>query len=157
MRVARAVTRQLAHCRVSALPKLSETRFWPWVLCFTLCECVSASALGRPSSGVAWLLGKGGSWARVDCAGQTDGRGLALSPPFGGDLGVLAQTGSICVCMVALTWIGVCGSSALGLFSGREPGGGREQVVLGFLLALGSASSAPGAVLEGIWGHLPSP
>lgn len=89
MRVARAVTRQLAHCRMSALSKLSETRSRPWVLCCTLCECVSvsASALGRPSSGVAWLPGKGGIWAPVDCADQTDGRGLALVTSLRGRLG----------------------------------------------------------------------
>lgn len=68
-------------------------------------------------------------------------------PLIGGDLGVLAQTGSICVCMVALAWISMCGSSALGLFS-REGARGR-------LGAGGSGfPSRAGICFVSVWSHL---
>lgn len=55
------------------------------------------------------------------------------------DLGVLP--GRVAPESVALAWIGMRGSSALSVCSpGREPGGGWELAVLGFLLGLASAS-----------------
>ena len=63
------------------------------------------------------------------------------------DLGVLAQTGSICVCVVALAWIGVCGSSALGLFSGDGARGRLGAGGSGF-------PSGPGISFISVWSRL---
>lgn len=156
--VARALTRQAAPCGTLALRKLSDTRSRAWVLCFKLCERVCASALERgpapeqPGS----LVGVG---ARLGWTARV--KQMAEELLHASDLGVIwgclpRQAASVSVWW---PWRGsACvGAQLLVCSPGREPGGGWEQVVLGFLLALGSASSVSGAVLEGIWGHLPSP
>lgn len=118
----RAVIKQVAPVRTLAL-ELSETTSQALgrvlqVVCVCLQECVSA--LER---GATWLAGRGGSWAGV--SGDTERvRQMAGELLHASDLGVLAQTGSICVCVVALAWIGVCGSSALAwsVLRRRSPG-----------------------------------
>ena len=63
------------------------------------------------------------------------------------DLGVLARTRGVCVCLVALAWIGMRGSPALSLFSWEGARGRPGAGASGF-------PSRPGICFINVWSRL---